>query len=365
MEEKHAVLSARMQANQDARRAQRDNRKKEAEELKDPKESALEFYSVFSLDKQRIADRISRLQSCPPDGINAELEAVSEQVKQLQQSLAAATFFLPSYDVRQSQEAISKLEADIQSVQASLVPKKKFAFSRKQKPAADVAPADQASNTPDTATAPSVPVPVPADAPAAAVPSASIPSAASQQEGDITIQNLKGEVVRKSGAIPNVFIQNLEDCVVYLCGNMMAVRIDKLRRCKIFAGPVAGSIHLDDAQDCQFHLASRQIRIHTSQRCDYFLHVRSTPIIEHSTGLRFAPYDFSYPNIEQDMTTAELDSSINCWADVKDFNWLRQQQSPNWSIIPEEERTLHRLEQAGIDAGVPSEASSETKADSS
>lgn len=26
------------------------------------------------------------------------------------------------------------------------------------------------------------------------------------------------------------------------------------------------------------------------------------------------------------------------WAKVEDFNWLRAQQSPNWSILPEAER---------------------------
>jgi len=35
-----------------------------------------------------------------------------------------------------------------------------------------------------------------------------------------------------------------------------------------------------------------------------------------------------------------LDQETEKWANVEDFNWLKLQRSPNWSIVPENERKI-------------------------
>lgn len=42
--------------------------------------------------------------------------------------------------------------------------------------------------------------------------------------------------------------------------------------------------------------------------------------------------------IEEDLRGADLDAETENWANVDDFRWLRAVQSPNWSILPENER---------------------------
>lgn len=42
-------------------------------------------------------------------------------------------------------------------------------------------------------------------------------------------------------------------------------------------------------------VASRQVRIHAAHGTDLYVRVLSNPIIEHSDGLRFAPYQPAYP----------------------------------------------------------------------
>ncbi|KAH7550642.1 hypothetical protein JRO89_XS13G0237000 [Xanthoceras sorbifolium] len=111
-----------------------------------------------------------------------------------------------------------------------------------------------------------------------------------------------------------------------------------LKNCKIYAGPVVGSILMEEVEDCVFVLASHQIRIHFAKRSDFYLRVRSRPIIEDSDGLRFAPYCLKYEGIGKDLAAAGLDEETGNWANVDDFKWLRAVQSPNWSVLPEEER---------------------------
>lgn len=98
-------------------------------------------------------------------------------------------------------------------------------------------------------------------------------------------------------------------------------------------------------------LASHQARVHRAQACDLYLRVRSHPIIEHSSGLRFAPSAWDYPGQAALLQEAGLGGVVDAsaegggvgggggqWADVHDFGWLRAAQSPNWCVLPEAER---------------------------
>jgi len=97
---------------------------------------------------------------------------------------------------------------------------------------------------------------------------------------------------------------------------------------------------IENCTNCCFGLASQQIRIHTSTNCDFYLRVKSNPIIEDSNTVRFAPYNFSYNGILDQLKETALDQETEKWANVEDFNWLKLQRSPNWSIVPENERKI-------------------------
>lgn len=75
--------------------------------------------------------------------------------------------------------------------------------------------------------------------------------------------------------------------------------------------------------------------MHTSNNMDIYLHVTSEPIIEDCTDMRFAPYGQVLPSEQLDrlFEIAQLDKTKNFYDNVKDFNWLRQQQSPNWRVL--------------------------------
>ncbi|KAK8717326.1 hypothetical protein V6N13_044598 [Hibiscus sabdariffa] len=114
--------------------------------------------------------------------------------------------------------------------------------------------------------------------------------------------------------------------------------MNRLKNCKVYLGPVTGSILIEDVEGCIFVLASHQIRIHLAKRCDFSLRVRSRPIIEDSNIVRFAPYCLDYEGIEMDLVKAGLSEETGNWENVDDFKWLRAVQSPNWCVLPENER---------------------------
>ncbi|CAI9592299.1 unnamed protein product, partial [Staurois parvus] len=113
----------------------------------------------------------------------------------------------------------------------------------------------------------------------------------------------------------------------------------ELSGCRVLCGPVSTSIFVDNCRDCLFAFPCQQLRTHTTRDSRFYLHVTSRAIIEDCTNLRFSPFTWSYPEILEDYRLSGLDRSRNNWDQVDDFNWLAMGvKSPNWSVIPEEER---------------------------
>lgn len=51
--------------------------------------------------------------------------------------------------------------------------------------------------------------------------------------------------------------------------------------------------------------------------------------------MRFGVYNCTYKDLEQNQKDTQLFEIKNFWDNVLDFNWLRQDQSPNWSTVVE------------------------------
>ena len=70
--------------------------------------------------------------------------------------------------------------------------------------------------------------------------------------------------------------------------------------------------------------------MHESRNCHVYLLSSSRPIIEDCTGIRFAPLPPTYMN-DSDRQV------VNQWQQVDDFKWLRNEPSPNWSLLGDAE----------------------------
>ncbi|KAL6227744.1 hypothetical protein ACLB2K_001701 [Fragaria x ananassa] len=211
------------------------------------------------------------------------------------------------YEVRSSLKTISDLRQTLENLSAELLPKKKFSFRNKSK---------------------SEPKPKEKE------PEFKVPASPG-------IWSKKGEtLVRKfSGSeIGEFTISDLDSCEVRLMGSVRALFVHRLRNCRVYTGPVTGSVLIEGVEECVFVMASHQIRIHNAKKCDFYLRVRSRPIIEDSCGVRFAPYCLRYDGIEEELRETSLDEETENWGNVDDFLWLRAVQSPNWSVLPENER---------------------------
>jgi hypothetical protein len=119
--------------------------------------------------------------------------------------------------------------------------------------------------------------------------------------------------------------------------------------CLIVAGRVSGATHITGVRNSVVVVAAGQVRIHECRNVDFYLWCGSHPIIEDCVGVRFAPipevYVSSLPihGMKESVTntwqmTDQEEREKNLWDQVDDFKWLKADQSPNWTVLPEEER---------------------------
>jgi len=276
-----------------------------------------------------------------PSTLEPQFHQLKNVFKEVKDFANAGSLHLPPFDQRNMQNKLSSFFDDMNATQSRLVPRKKFGFKRKDKkkaPAASSVSAAEAGSRHSTSEASVV-----AD-PSQAATNATTATKV-EYDPERTLLGRKGETIvldKHTLAGGDVFIKECEDCTIFLCGSMGALRTEQIRNCVIMTGPITGGCLMEGATDCVFHMAAHQMRLHHSHGCDYYLQMRSTPIIEDCSTLRFAPYALEYPELPLELDEADL-SATACgenWSNVQDFKWLRQQQSPNWCILPEVERIV-------------------------
>jgi hypothetical protein len=140
------------------------------------------------------------------------------------------------------------------------------------------------------------------------------------------------------GDAPDLILERLTDCVVFILGTTRALRCHDLTNTRVYGGPVDGSAHLQNLENCHVEIAARQVRVHDARGTSFYVRTKSRPIIEHSSELTFAPFTFKYDGADEKLTAAGLDVETDAWRDVDDFGWIKNRQSPNWSVAPEGER---------------------------
>ncbi|KAG8584309.1 hypothetical protein GDO81_008770 [Engystomops pustulosus] len=312
-------LPERLQRREEERQREVEKKRQEKDGQAVLEEKSGYFNSCFGLERAAIEEVLAG--EAPVVGTEA-LDDVSGRIQRLQKLLNDSMMFLPSYDIRQAQDQLLRLQGALEVRRQELQPKKKFAFKSRKKEA----PTGAASDT------------VPSSAPANRAKE-------TPSQPQCGLQGLSGQVLYME---PDEIRQNdvqlsqLRDCTVTLAGSPGTLHIRDLSGCKVLCGPVASSVFVDNCTDCLFTFPCQQLRTHSTHDCRFYLHVTSRAIIEDCSRLLFAPFTWSYPNIQQDYERAGLDQSRNNWDQVDDFNWLAMGvKSPNWDVIPEEERITH------------------------
>jgi len=274
--------------------------------------------SNFLVSFKVLEEKIDCLFS-KPTTTTEDLKLASIELQKLTRFVSEHASSLPSYELRKAQTVIANFQSKIISIGETSQQKSRFKFSRKAK---------EPVKLEDPAVSKSVDQPDYQRKPQSVL----VPSLC-----DVQNETIKFDSANSS--LKDVWLNNLENCSVIISGIPSTLHMTKLSNCRIIAGPVLTSVFLENCEKSVFIMGCQQLRIHKSQDCDFYLHVRSRAIIEDCFSCRFSPYNREYDHRDKEFAEAQLDKETNNWHQVDDFNWLSTDTpSPNWSILPQEER---------------------------
>lgn len=253
-------------------------------------------------------------------------DGLALSVQKLQKLLTDSIQFLSPFSVQKAQDVVNQLKNSLEEKRSAALPKKKFTFKSDKK---------KVCIPSDTVDAPSETV-------------NHKPPVREDESSICGFSNMTDAVVckaREDIGSKDVTLSSMVNCTIRLQGSPTALHVNNLVNCRIFCGPISGSAFIEGCQGCVFALACQQLRVHTTTKTNFYLHVTSRAIIEDCNTVAFAPYNWSYSEIDADYDRTGLDRLRNNWDDVDDFNWLASDMhSPNWSIIAEEKRVVHSSE---------------------
>ncbi|KAK7423173.1 hypothetical protein QQZ08_009169 [Neonectria magnoliae] len=321
--------------------------------------------SVTSL--QELVDELPSIANVAGERQEA-IDHILAGISKVQNEASDAADFTPSYDRKQYSEAIKALQEKLNETIVRITPKSRFQFRRTDTNHVDMgAPENDPRLNPGSLARKNT------------MPTAdSIPNEALKEDtlGELPskLKNYNEEMARPSNsplrkpsfsAARNIGISNqsglhiilpssaaratssgsltdLSACIVDMSiptvtgAPFPGLAIKNIANSLIVAGRVSGPVHITGVKDSILVIISRQVRIHECSNVDIYLHCGSHPIIEDCSGMRFAPLPAAYET-EADKT------SENQWDQVDDFKWLKADHSPNWAILPEDERLIDEL----------------------
>lgn len=311
----------------DAERIERLQKQHKAKaELTACNEQADIFIADFKERTDKIESALALAETIDSSQIPYHFESLKKELNDLHKYVVASSLFLNDFNSRSCLSIVQSLQTRCFDLEEKLAPRKKFGFSRKKTKKVENL------NTANTK---------PKD-----VVDGINYELCHKWDNDLfgfdTRENEKLFLNNSQVFQKDVTLRNLKNCVVILEGALGTLHINNVVGCVILCGPVTTSVFIDKCQDSKLALACQQLRMHSSNKCDIYLHVTSTGIIEDSSNIRVAPYNFLYEDIDKHFAVSSLDTKTNNWDKLNDFNWLAADiQSPNWSVLDQKQRVTN------------------------
>jgi len=325
-----ALFEARMESREAARIQQKE--KVIRNDTSTSNESTLLFGQSMKQHNDEAVAILAGAAKVEKELLMSSFDKCAVVLQNMRHLLSEATVFLPLYEIRNAQQMIDYLEQQQKHAKDSLLPRKKFTFSksaREHLQSREIKPGTLPQLLPNLGNLDTTPI-----------------ASSSKFENQISNTLYILPENEKIAEINDFSLSSLSKCTVYMLQKLDALRITQLSDCIVVCGPVNGSIFIENCSNCTFALVSQQIRLHTTHHCSLYIHSRSHPIIEDCNSLHFAPYQ-GYIKWGRYCTLFNklfdeysFNNDQNCWENVDDFNWQKVgQHSPNWQIMAEEKRT--------------------------
>lgn len=337
------------------------------------------FYRHFQAECTELQEQIAQLENYSLVGGEKQdaIDHVNSGITRLSDEVSDASGFVPAYDQRVYSQAIKALQEKLQDARTKFAPKPRFQFKQQKNnsaislnDAAELAqekrlkapgfgqsllssnessiattpahlktPPNEANSKDTLGDLPSFPKNYNEEMTKGPVGPVRKPSFSQATNVNISGHNRLHIILPSSAsrATASGSLTKLNRCIVDMSvptangAPFAGLALQSVKDSLIIAGHVAGAAHITGVENSIIVVASRQVRMHDCKNVDIYLHCGSRPIIEDCSNVRFSPIPECYMTIQETPIQSQ-------WDQVDDFKWLKADHSPNWSILPDDEK---------------------------
>ena len=129
-------------------------------------------------------------------------------------------------------------------------------------------------------------------------------------------QVMKQSLIEVSEMFQNVGLY-IDKCLysyVYILQPLRSCSIKKCRKSTIFIGPTQRTVTVDSCVECCILTVCRRLIIRNCSACTFYTLTPASPLLlSGCDNIKFAPFNSTYSNIEEDATRSGLTESLNMW----------------------------------------------------
>lgn len=282
------------------------------------------FYIEFNNSKNEILNKLKSSQDSLPTGIDND-------ILELKKKFNDNSMFLVAYDKDSYIKSLDDIDKEIINVKERLNPKRKFKFSSKQQKNEEKEEKLEKEKEKKEINLFS--------------------------NEDYYISNIENQTIVLSEDIlknkKNLIIEKIFSSILIFQSGFKSVFVKNINNSTIFIPGISGGSHFTSIINSKIYLSTHQLRIHQSENTIFSVIVNSNPIIEHCHQVSFSNLkkDISFSSKEDEVLFENIlkESNLydidNRFYNIHDFQWLKNEKSPNYIVDYEEnnEKLLVKL----------------------
>jgi hypothetical protein len=272
-------------------------------------------------------DCVNSLDSTLKEKYNLEIVGLEKEISNLKVDFDNNSMFLVSHDRNNYLNLIDELMSEIDQIKLILNPKKKFKFSNRK-----------TENDNDSSVKVNQDIKVKKE----------VKNFYSEQ--DLVIENIKDQrIVQEVLNKANLFIDDVSNSVIIFKNSFKSLFIRNFKNSLLIVPLIGGGTHVTGCDSCEIYISTHQLRIHHCINTSFYIHTSSDPIIEFCSKLIFGDLqsilklksesesdDVNVIDIIKKILSNDgLNSENNKYANIQDFQWLKNEKSPNFDIVSE------------------------------
>lgn len=165
-----------------------------------------------------------------------------------------------------------------------------------------------------------------------------------------SFENLENQCIMRTPGTLNhcpFSVKGLNNCDIFVLDRTSIFYFRNCNNSTLHTGPISAAIYVENCRNCTISICCHRLRVFNCQNIRLYVSSVVAPNVDRSEGIVFAPYNFTYPGLEQQLRQSRMEKNANNWSAIVKLVKERK----DCSVLEVQEFSMDRIELEGIGPG--------------